>query len=131
MFYNTLPDPLRYFLHFGSGTDRVFRFGFGSDFGFRILCPAQYDFLLSFVLIDYKNTFNPFPSFSATQSDSFVSRTFFRFKDFGNFFSSAESSYVLVWRGRFKNRKENVKNLNYCIWFKIVFFIFLCKLRFI
>ena len=77
MFCNTLQDPLRYFLHFGSGTDRVFRFGFGSDFGFRILCPAQYDFLLSFVLIDYKNTFNPFPSFSATQSDSFVSRTFF------------------------------------------------------
>ena len=27
MFYNTLQDPLRYFLHFGSCMDRVFRFG--------------------------------------------------------------------------------------------------------
>ena len=40
MFYNTLHDPLRYFLHFGSGTDQVFWFGFGLDFGFRILCPV-------------------------------------------------------------------------------------------
>ena len=28
MFCNTLQDPLRYFVHFGSGTDRVFGFGF-------------------------------------------------------------------------------------------------------
>ena len=28
IFCNTVQDPLRYFLHFGLGTDRVFWFGF-------------------------------------------------------------------------------------------------------
>ena len=42
MFCTNLQDPLRYFLHFGPGADQVFRFGFGSDFGFRIM-----DFMLT------------------------------------------------------------------------------------
>ena len=33
MFCNTLENLLRYFLHFGSGTDWIFRFGFDLDFG--------------------------------------------------------------------------------------------------
>ena len=40
MLCTTLQDPFGYFLYFGPDTDRVFRFGFGSDFGLRILCPC-------------------------------------------------------------------------------------------
>ena len=36
----TLQDPLLYFLHFETVTDQVFWFGFGSDFGLRILCTC-------------------------------------------------------------------------------------------
>ena len=42
MFCTTLQDSFEYFLHFGPDTDRVFRFGFGSDFGLRILCEAYF-----------------------------------------------------------------------------------------
>ena len=36
MFCTTLQDPFGYLLHFGPDTDRVFRYGFGSDFGLRM-----------------------------------------------------------------------------------------------
>ena len=46
MFCTTLQDPFGYFLHFGPGTDRVFRFGFGSDFGLWILFPGLHEIII-------------------------------------------------------------------------------------
>ena len=38
MSYTTLQDPFWYFLHYRLGTDQVFWFGYGSDFGLWVVC---------------------------------------------------------------------------------------------